>query len=146
MRMLVDMHRLMWADAEHIERGLHAFCTDTEHYARLAKKVGHNVHYNPSVLRAYPLDELASLTHDQLRGPVLERFQEAEAERTRSVAKLLKQTYDNVNATAITSSALRCRVCKSSDVAWQQKQTRGADESMTIFCSCGACGTRWKMS
>ena len=40
---------------------------------------------------------------------------------------------------------VRCSRCKSSDVSWDQKQTRGADESMTVFFECKACGKRWKM-
>ena len=41
---------------------------------------------------------------------------------------------------------VRCSRCKSSDIRWDQKQTRGADESMTIFFECKSCGKRWKMS
>ena len=34
--------------------------------------------------------------------------------------------------------------CGSSDVDYIQKQTRGADEAMTTFLTCNACGTHWK--
>lgn len=36
-----------------------------------------------------------------------------------------------------------CPKCKSFDVDTDQKQTRSADEPMTIFCSCNACGKRF---
>lgn len=42
-------------------------------------------------------------------------------------------------------SLIRCSRCHSSDVSWEQKQTRGADESMTIFFTCTNCDKRWKM-
>ena len=42
-------------------------------------------------------------------------------------------------------SCVKCRKCGSSDVAWEQKQTRGADEAMTVFCTCSKCNLRWKM-
>ena len=41
---------------------------------------------------------------------------------------------------------MQCSKCHSANIAWEQKQTRGADESMTIFCQCKDCGKRWKMS
>ncbi len=39
---------------------------------------------------------------------------------------------------------MRCRACNSSDITWTQKQTRSADEPMTVFCKCNNCGVRWK--
>ena len=38
----------------------------------------------------------------------------------------------------------RCRVCKSYDVDVDFKQTRSADEPMTAFISCNACGANSK--
>lgn len=43
------------------------------------------------------------------------------------------------------STFLRCRKCKSTDVGFNQKQTRAGDEGMTSFCRCNQCGTTWKM-
>jgi hypothetical protein len=43
-------------------------------------------------------------------------------------------------------SLIRCSRCRSADVTWEQKQTRGADESMTLFFTCSNCDKRWKMS
>jgi len=36
-----------------------------------------------------------------------------------------------------------CSRCKSFDVDTEQKQTRGSDEPMTIFCTCNVCGKRF---
>ena len=40
---------------------------------------------------------------------------------------------------------IQCRKCKSNAVDTEQKQTRSADEPMTIFCMCRKCGTRFTM-
>lgn len=144
-RMLVDITHLGWADAQLVDRGMVRFCDDEDTYVAAAKRLCHNLHYNEGVAERYPLADLASLTHEQLCGPVLERFQRAEIERSEAISNMLKQKYDDVNATAVRTSVLKCRSCGSSDVNWAQKQTRGADESMTIFCTC-VCGNRWKMS
>jgi len=38
-----------------------------------------------------------------------------------------------------------CKKCKSNAVDTEQKQTRSADEPMTVFCMCRKCGTRFTM-
>ena len=38
-----------------------------------------------------------------------------------------------------------CRACNKATVIVQQKQTRSADEGMTVFCSCRTCGKQWRL-
>ncbi|EGU79622.1 hypothetical protein FOXB_09905 [Fusarium oxysporum f. sp. conglutinans Fo5176] len=42
------------------------------------------------------------------------------------------------------SESLECGRCKKKQVSYTQAQTRAADEPMTTFCECMACGHRWK--
>ena len=42
-----------------------------------------------------------------------------------------------------TKGIFACTRCKSFDVDTEQKQTRSADEPMTIFCTCNVCGQRF---
>lgn len=42
-----------------------------------------------------------------------------------------------------TKGIFECTKCKSFDVDTEQKQTRSADEPMTIFCTCNVCGQRF---
>ncbi|KAH7273682.1 transcription elongation factor TFIIS [Fusarium solani] len=44
------------------------------------------------------------------------------------------------------SEDLECGRCKKKQVSYTQAQTRAADEPMTTFCECMACGHRWKFS
>ena len=37
----------------------------------------------------------------------------------------------------------KCARCHSVDIDTEQKQTRAADEPMTVFCACTRCGLRW---
>lgn len=43
------------------------------------------------------------------------------------------------------SDSLECGRCKQKKVSYTQAQTRAADEPMTTFCECMACGHRWKV-
>jgi len=43
----------------------------------------------------------------------------------------------------VKSGIFSCPKCKSFDVDTDQKQTRSADEPMTIFCTCNSCGSRF---
>ena len=44
------------------------------------------------------------------------------------------------------STSFECGRCKQKKVAYNQAQTRSADEPMTTFCECQNCGKRWKVS
>ena len=37
-----------------------------------------------------------------------------------------------------------CRACHSNDVSVEARQTRSADEGMTLFMECNQCGQRWR--
>jgi len=41
---------------------------------------------------------------------------------------------------------IQCKKCKSNSVDTEQKQTRSADEPMTLFCYCRKCELRWTMA
>lgn len=43
------------------------------------------------------------------------------------------------------SDAFVCGKCGQKKVSYNQAQTRSADEPMTTFCECLACGNRWKV-
>ncbi len=44
---------------------------------------------------------------------------------------------------SITKSILVCGRCQKRSVDYYEKQTRGADEPMTVFAHCLACNKRW---
>lgn len=55
------------------------------------------------------------------------------------------QRLEEITASA-SSGSITCRGCGAASVIVQQKQTRSADEGMTVFCACSVCGRQWRMS
>lgn len=76
------------------------------------------------------LQQKEDILHNMRQALVCENSSEDEADR---------------NPGSKSQGALRCGRCFGTEIALEQKQTRGADESMTIFCECRRCGKRWRM-
>ncbi len=76
-------------------------------------------------------------------GHLTDTVQQPPPKKRRISAETIQHLFDE--ETAGTREWLRCKRCgNSTDVSWSQKQTRASDEPMTIFCSCGSCGARWR--
>ena len=60
-------------------------------------------------------------------------------------SELLREKYENVVKAQKSESLLKCRRCGSSEITYNQKQVRGADEASSIFCSCLSCKKRWRL-
>jgi DNA-directed RNA polymerase subunit M/transcription elongation factor TFIIS len=90
-----------------------------------------------------------SAVHDALVASAAEHFDTTEAasgrrQRDAERATRLERLERIVNG--CTAGALVCRKCGGDNIAIQQKQTRSADEGMTVFCTCDNCGAQWRMS
>lgn len=121
-----------------------AGCTRT--YLAHLRRVAYNLACNPAMGSAAD-ETLVSLSDEQWAvGTIIERVQKEEAARLRTCTEILREKYENVVRAHKTDSILKCKGCGSSDIALSQKQTRGADESSTIFCQCHKCSKRWRLS
>lgn len=125
---------------------------DTSVYARHGGEAAayldqmRNLIYNVTTnaaLRAVPPARLVQMTDEEMReGTVLEAIERDGAQRQANFEAMLQQRYDSVDHGR---SIMRCRRCGKSNLAFEQKQTRGCDESMTVFVSCKDCGANWKL-
>lgn len=59
--------------------------------------------------------------------------------------KMKRDEHIGVNTLQAMTDLIKCARCKQYEVAFYEMQTRGSDESLTIFCSCLNCGHHWKM-
>lgn len=134
-----------WEYAIEIDKEIYVYSGRIrDDYVDKAKQILFNITTNRKLLSTKPRHLVAMDNLDLARDTILERVQQQQTAREYYFSNLLKSKMDQIDTS--NSSILKCRCCGSSDISWQQKQTRGADEAMTIFCTCNSCKSRWKMS
>lgn len=96
---------------------------------------------------AYYRDYSSALKHfshqDLIKAPELWLVS---TEQSRLISTWLQEVYPkHIERTVdITDSILKCGKCQKNTVDYYEKQTRGADEPMTLFAHCLTCGNRWR--
>ena len=113
-----------------------ARCQAAQHPSQLARQFCAHYGANASALDHFSVTEL-------LQSPDL-WFVSHEQGRVRE--QWLQDVYPKhiERAVTITDSVLQCGKCKKNSVDYYEKQTRGADEPMTLFAHCLNCGNRWR--
>lgn len=126
-----------------IEASIHALCTDLDEYVSKSQQLIFNIRQNVYLV---PKGKHLVFNSDQemAEGTIIENIeQESQIQRMR-FEQMLEEKYEMLNDKSF-KSTLKCRRCGSSEVSWEQKQTRSADEAMTVFCTCNKCNQRWTM-
>ena len=142
MRLLREANaQLPPTQARELEANAHALAVDAHHYNDIVFKVAQHLHSTGSID-----DALISHRSPQalMKGTLTERIQRTEDERRRVFEKMLQEKYESISSSGGASS-LRCRRCSSTDILVEQKQTRSADEGMSVYCVCSTCDNRWTM-
>lgn len=135
--------------AERIDTRLMLLChRNAEAYMEKLTQILYNLQAFPSLSLQYDPEILISLDDLTLdpSSPAL-LLQEARQQREKGAQTLLEFMIKEEPRDIIDPrSSIRCARCKSYDLDIDFKQTRGADEAMTMFCKCRnpECGTSWK--
>ena len=144
-RALMTFNLLEAQRAFALDRTLVATQPSAHLYTLGCKRIMFNLASNPS-LHALSPEELAYLSDEHMaRGTIVERVQQQERARHEAYVNMLKEKQNAVESTH-TESVIHCRKCASANLNFVQVQTRSADEPMTCFLTCTACGHRWRMS
>ena len=116
-------------------------------YKLCMKRLMFNLASNPA-LHDMPCESLVFASDDELaRGTIVERVQAQERARHEAFIRMLNEKRDAVERLVDPSeSLLHCRKCGSANLNFLQLQLRSADEPMSCFLTCNACGNRWRMT
>jgi DNA-directed RNA polymerase subunit M/transcription elongation factor TFIIS len=140
LRVLTSKCGLAFDNARTMEAAVHSMAQDYHSYVDELKRCALNIHINSH--NATP-GALASSNAECIRGSLLEQICKVEDDRQLKFERMLQEKYESIDDQKNCTSSLKCRRCNSIDVTWDQKQTRGADEAMTVFCVCAVCSNRW---
>lgn len=148
-----------------LEATVHSLSTSHLDYGDRILRVAHNIQQTPSLVKLHGSNLPLVSDKELARGTILEDIETETILQQSRFNRMLQEKYDTVNQEKY-KATLKCRRCGSPDVTWQQKQTRGADESMTwyaraapppsavcsdalsvvgSFCTCNKCNNRWTM-
>lgn len=86
---------------------------------------------------AITANKLAKMTPEEMASDEMKKIRE----------KFVKDAINDAQLATVqgtTTDLLKCGKCKKRDCTYNQIQTRSADEPMTTFVMCNACGNRWK--
>lgn len=127
-----------FATARLIESHIHASSFGKDEYLCGVRRVCANLELNEAVetQAAFLCDETIS------KNTIIETIEEERKKRATIFKQMLHEKYEALNDQQF-NAVVKCRRCGGSEIVFDEKQTRSADESATIFCACSKCGLRW---
>lgn len=126
--------------ARDVEAACHANSSTEEEYLSQVRRAAFNLAHNEAVGGEVAFLSDATLVEGTLCG----RIQDERRQRVERFHNMLQEKYDALND-ATFEAIVRCRRCGSSEVFFEEKQTRSADEASSVFCACIKCKHKWVM-
>ena len=123
-----------------VEAECHSIAHTEEQYADEILRAAYNLKENSSSGRDVPFLPDEAL----LEGTMAGSLRDERNAREKRFQNMLQEKYEALNDRTF-EAIVRCRRCGSGDVNVDEKQTRSADESATVFCVCVQCKNRWVM-
>lgn len=117
-------------------------------YGPKVTQLAANLSMNPNIGLKYSPDVLVLLDDKILsQGTPVEVWWKEHERKLEHQQRVLseREEYEREEVDQNSSAVLVCGKCHSKSIEIEQKQTRGADEAMTVFCQCRSCGIRWRM-
>lgn len=143
--------------AAEIEAAIFVHFKDKQAYVDKARSLAFNLKKNTELCQDVLLghieaSDLVQMSSEQLAS---DEIRKARAEEAKKVIESKRLDWEQANEAKINemcgirgdllkASLFTCSRCKSTKTTSTQKQTRSADEPMTVFVLCLNCGKRWK--
>lgn len=127
--------------AREVEAWCHAGCQSVGDYNDMVRRVAVNVRLRDKGLAAEQYVHLAD--PDVAVGTLIGHVEEERLARNERFEDILQSKLDTLTKDKNYEVIVKCKRCGSSDVHWDEKQTRSADEGATVFCTCLRCKQKW---
>lgn len=123
-----------------VEASVHGLSASESDYRDLILRSVFNLSTNLDVG-----EDVVHCTDEELsRGTLLGKLERERVMRKDRFEQMLQEKYDSLNDQSF-KAIITCRACGSTEVRWEEKQTRSADEGASVFCTCNSCKNRWVM-
>jgi transcription elongation factor S-II len=139
-----------------VEASMQATCTGDE-YKEKARTLCFNLKKNKTLreellMGSITAPQLVNMSSEQLATSEKQQEREEEIKKLRDSRRLDWEQANEakindmcgIKGDLLQASLFTCGRCKSTKTTSTQKQTRSADEPMTVFVLCMNCGKRWK--
>jgi DNA-directed RNA polymerase subunit M/transcription elongation factor TFIIS len=156
-------------DARSVEALVFTTASTDELYTDKVQQMVVNMRNNPT-LRADCRTAVFMEDSVMAHGTIIADIERETSDRRQRFEQIMQEKYDMVNQASVRAT-LRCRRCGSSELSWEQKQTRGADGTRRRapqphrrpscsrslprasrvhrvddrLCTCTKCNNRWTM-
>lgn len=132
-----------FSKSRELEANIHSIVRNSDEYINKCQQLALNLKNNPKLQdKDFELIMLSDV--EMSKGTILEDIENEAILRKKRFEQMLHEKYEMLNDKSF-NTTLKCRRCGSSEVGWEQKQTRSADEASTVFCTCNKCKNRWRM-
>ena len=121
----------------------------TSQYAELMYSIAFCMAMNgDSIVDRYQPHEVPlARENDLMSGHILDRVRCQQASHEQVFQDMLQERYASIanrhDAGDGDMGLLQCETCKTYNVVWEQRQTRSADEGMSVYAMCMSCKRRW---
>ena len=123
-----------------VEALCHSLSATYEEYRDAVLRSAFNFASNPTL----GVDVVFQTDHDLARGTLIGKLEDERRARKERFDEMLQEKYDALDDAKF-KAIITCRACGSTEVRWEEKQTRSADEGASVFCTCNSCKNRWVM-
>ena len=124
-----------------LEAKIHSIVRNVDEYINKCQQLALNLKNNPKLQHNVDSELIMLSDVEMSKGTILEDIENEAILRKQRFEQMLQEKYEMLNDKSF-NTTLKCRRCGSSEVGWEQKQTRSADEASTVFCTCNKCKNR----
>lgn len=133
-----------------LESSLFSICNSDQQYTQGVVRLIHALMNNGDCIRQsnYTPKEIASISPNVLMANTMtDQIQRQLDMHEHRFKEMLQERFEELEKKSdSTEGLLQCGRCKSTNVIWEQRQTRSADEGMTIIAVCVKCSNKWRMT
>jgi DNA-directed RNA polymerase subunit M/transcription elongation factor TFIIS len=131
-------------DAAELCREVEAIChgvsVSSDEYLDIVRRSAFNLSSN----RRIGVDVVCRTDPDLAQSTLIGKLERERHARKERFEQMLQEKYDALDEAKF-KAIITCRACGSTEVRWEEKQTRSADEGASVFCTCNSCKNRWVM-